>query len=175
MLNNENLKEKAVNIVNKLLESDAINEQLKSELNDLIACENLLSEKNIEPVLNNENFMSRLSDMIYKMLFMKGLEEKAANIMEKIFSTKGNIGIVLKYEDFVDQLPDTFRQMLKNEDLKERTSNIVNKLLGSDATNEQLKSELNAIVREYGPDAKKTIPSEDRDQNPFVCTNKYKI
>ena len=149
MLDNENLKEKAVNIVNKLVGSDVINEKLKSKLNDLLACEKLLSGKDIETVLKNENFMSRLSDMIYKMLRNKGLEEKAASIMEKIFSTKENIGIVLKNEDFVVQLPDTFKQMLENEDLKKRTANIVNKLLGSDAINAELKSELNDIVREY--------------------------
>ena len=130
MLDNEDLKEKTIDIANKLLASDVINEELKSELNDLLACEKLLSGKDIETVLKNENFMSRLSDMIYEMLRNKGLEEKATNIMEKLFFTKENIDIVLKNEDFVDQLPDTFRQMLENEDLKERTANIVNKLTG---------------------------------------------
>ena len=82
--------------------------------------------------------------------------------IEKLFSNKENIDAVLKSEDFMSQLPDTFRQMLENEDLKEKTINIVNKLLASDAINEQFRSELNAIVREYNPDAKKTTPSEGR-------------
>jgi uncharacterized protein (DUF2164 family) len=173
MLDSEDLKEKTINIVNKLVGSDVINEKLKSKLNDLLACEKLLSGKDIETVLKNENFMSRLSDMIYKMLGNKGLEEKAASIMEKIFSTKENIGIVLKNEDFVVQLPDTFKQMLENEDLKKRTANIVNKLLGSDAINAQLKSELNDIVREYDPDAKKTTTSEVRHGLLFGSSSSF--
>ena len=94
------------------------------------------------------------------MLDSRGLRDKSVWVMEKLFSTKKSIDSVLKNEWFVRQLPEIIRQMLDSEDLKEKTINVVNKLLESDATNEQLKSELNAIVRNE-PDTKK-ITKKDR-------------
>ena len=82
----------------------------------------LLFVGNSDAVLKNGSFMSRFRDIIWEMLRNEGSKEKAADIMEKLFSTKENIGVVLYNKDFLNQLPSIINIMLSSESLKEKAA-----------------------------------------------------
>ena len=100
----------------------------------------LFSEKNIDAVLKNKDFMSTLPEVLKGMLRYEKSGRRTTEIVGKLLSDK-NADTVLKNEDFISSLPGALEEMLGYASLTGNTAEIIGKLLSEKSTDTVLKNE----------------------------------